>query len=77
MLGRKLQEGAKSVKLFSETIAVNAEIATLNGTSGHADRDGLLNWLYKFPEKPKMVFVNHGENSKFTAQIRNLIEKWK
>ena len=61
-LGRKLQDGAKKVKLFGEEIAVNATIATLHGTSGHADRDGLLNWLAGFREKPKMVFVNHGDD---------------
>lgn len=60
-LGRKLQEGAKEVKLFGETIAVNAEIATLKGTSGHADKEGLLNWLGMFDEKPGLVFVNHGD----------------
>ncbi len=66
-LGRKLQEGAKSVKLFGEEIAVNAEIATLHGTSGHADKDGLLNWLAAFPEKPKMIFVNHGDDQSCEA----------
>ena len=60
-LGRKLQNGAKSVRLFGEDIAVNAEIGTLHGTSGHADRDGLLRWLAGFTEKPGMVFVNHGD----------------
>ena len=52
-LGRKLQNGAKSVRLFGEDIAVNAEIATLHGTSGHADRDGLLNWLGALRKSPK------------------------
>ena len=66
-LGRKLQDGAKSVKLFGEEIAVNATIATLHGTSGHADRDGLLNWLAGFREKPKMVFVNHGDDDAVIA----------
>ena len=61
-LGRKLQDGAKSVKLFGEEIAVNAEIASLHGTSGHADQQGLLNWLYGFREKPRLVFVNHGDD---------------
>ena len=66
-LGRKLQNGAKSVKLFGEDIAVCAEIATLHGTSGHADKDGLLNWLGGFREKPRKVFVNHGDDSSCEA----------
>ena len=74
-MGRKLQEGAKSVKLFGETIAVNAEIATLNGTSGHADRNGLLNWVQGFEKKPGLVFVNHGDDGAceaFRAELEGL-----
>ena len=66
-LGRKLQNGIKSVKLFGEEIAVNAEIATLHGTSGHADRDGLLTWLCQFETQPRMIFVNHGDDSSCEA----------
>ncbi len=66
-LGRKLQDGAKSVKLFGEEIAVNAEIATLKGTSGHADKDGLLKWLGYFKQKPGKVFVNHGDDDQCQA----------
>ena len=66
-LGRKLQDGALSVKLFGEEIAVNAEIATLHGTSGHADQAGLLNWLHGFREKPGTVFVNHGDDDSVKA----------
>ena len=73
-LGRKLQDGAKAVKLFGEEIAVRAQIATLHGTSGHADRDGLLNWLKGFREKPGLVFVNHGDDDACTA-FRALLEE--
>ncbi len=66
-LGRKLQDGARSVKLFGEEIAVNAEIATLHGTSGHADQAGLLSWLHGFREKPRTVFVNHGDEDSVEA----------
>ena len=66
-LGRKLQDGVKSVKLFGEEIAVNAEIATLKGTSGHADKAGLLKWLGYFQQKPQTVFVNHGDDDQCQA----------
>jgi metallo-beta-lactamase family protein len=62
-LGRRLQDGVTNVKLFGEEIAVNAQIATLHGTSGHADKEGLLNWLAGFKTKPKTVFVNHGDDA--------------
>lgn len=61
-LGRRLQDGEKEVTLFGEKIAVRAEIGSLPGMSGHADRAGLLRWMSGFEKKPAMVFVNHGEN---------------
>ena len=60
-LGRRLINGEKKVTLFGEEITVNAEICTLHGTSGHADRDGLFNWITGFKSKPQLVFVNHGD----------------
>ena len=63
-LGRILLDGGKkTVKLFGEDIAVCAEILFMPGKSGHADRDGLLEWLGAFESKPEMVFVNHGEDA--------------
>ena len=72
-LGRKLQDGAKSVRLFGEDIVVRAEIATLRGTSGHADQEGLVNWLKGFKVKPKTVYVNHGDDDACKA-FRELLE---
>ena len=73
-LGRKLLEGARSVKLFGEDIAVCAEIASLHGTSGHADRDGLLRWVGAFREKPGLIFVNHGDDASCEAFKASLTE---
>ena len=61
-LGRALIEGADEVRLFGETVQVNAQICQMSGLSGHADRDGLLTWIRHFDPKPKHVFVNHGED---------------
>ena len=71
-LGRKLQDGADSVKLFGEEIAVNAQIATLKGTSGHADKAGLLHWIGHFQQKPGKVFVNHGDEDNCEAFRKTL-----
>ena len=71
-LGRIILEGAPSVKLFGEEIKVNANIAQLEGISGHADKNMLLNWLSGFEKKPRAVFVNHGNNEvcdSFAAEI--------
>lgn len=62
-LGRLLIEGIDEVKLFGEPIAVRASIRTLVGLSGHADKNGLLEWVEGFKEKPRRVFVVHGEDS--------------
>ncbi|MDE6923898.1 MAG: MBL fold metallo-hydrolase [Acetatifactor sp.] len=62
-LGRAIIEGADEVRLFGEPIQVRAQIRQLVGMSGHADKDGLLDWLGGFEEKPKKVFVVHGEDS--------------
>lgn len=61
-LGRSLLEGAEKVKLFGETIRVNAEIKQLPGISGHADVSMLIKWATHFSPKPRRVFVNHGES---------------
>ncbi len=62
-LGRVLIEGVHEVKLFGETIDVHASIKTLVGLSGHADKNGLIEWISAFKEKPRRVFVVHGEDS--------------
>ncbi len=62
-LGRKLIDGASSVKLFGENIEVAARIESLKGVSGHADVNGLLDWLRGFETDVQHVFVVHGEDS--------------
>lgn len=60
-LGKLLVEGKKDVTLFGEEIHVNAEIYNLEGFSGHADQNGLFSWIAGFRQKPKQVFLVHGE----------------
>ncbi len=60
-LGRRLVEGEKKVKIFGEEIAVNARIEYIEGYSGHADQEWLLNFIYSFINKPKHIFLVHGE----------------
>ncbi len=67
-LGRQLQDGKKEVKVLGEEITVRAEIATLQGVSGHADKNGLLRWLDGFTSKPR-IFVNHGEHDQSMAFV--------
>ena len=60
-LGRKIVEGAKNVRIFGEDIAVNARIEYIEGYSGHADQEWLMNFVYSFITKPKHIFLVHGE----------------
>lgn len=62
-LGRTLLEGAKEVKLFGEPVYVAAHICQMPGISGHADVNGLIDWVKAFREKPRKVFVTHGEDT--------------
>lgn len=65
-LGRKLIEGARTVRIFGEEIAVRAQIWTINGFSAHADQSGLLRFLTQ-ARKPERIFLVHGEMPSFMA----------
>lgn len=60
-LGRRLVDGARSVRLFREVVPVRADLYTLGGLSAHADRDALLQWLSRFRAPPERTYVVHGE----------------
>jgi metallo-beta-lactamase family protein len=62
-LGRRLVDGARSVRIFGEELPVRARIATLGGLSAHADQAGLMNWLRGFGRPPSRTYVVHGEAS--------------
>lgn len=60
-LGRRILSGEKTVKIFGEEIGVHAEIRKLDAFSGHADQNGLLNFIKAITKKPKRIFLVHGE----------------
>ena len=76
-LGRRLVEGAHSVRIFGEDIEVLARVMSLPGTSGHADVNGLMTWIGAFEQKPRQVFVCHGEDTvtdSFADRLRNVYD---
>jgi metallo-beta-lactamase family protein len=73
-VGRKLLDGASSVRLFGEDIAVNAKICAMSGISGHADRDMLLGWLGHMTQKPTQIFANHGDDQVCDSFAASIIE---
>lgn len=60
-LGRRIKDGEKLVKIFGEEIGVKCKIYSIEGFSGHADQMGLLKWIGAFKNKPKKVFLVHGD----------------
>lgn len=76
-LGRKIVEGAKKVKIFGEEIAVNARIEYIEGFSGHADQEWLLNFVYSFINKPKHIILVHGEKDAQKELKDRIIEETK
>ncbi len=66
-LGRLLADGIKDVRIFQEDIHVSAKIVQLQDVSAHADQKGLIRWLIDNPEKPKRVFVVHGDDPVCTS----------
>ena len=72
-LGHSIVNGEKKVKIFGEEFAVNARIEYIEGYSGHADQDGLMNFIYSFRNKPKHIFLVHGEEEAQTV-LRERIE---
>ena len=75
-LGRAIYDGAETVKIMGEEIRVNAEIALLNGVSGHADQAGLLRWLEGMRQKPGRVFVNHGDDENCGALAEQIADRF-
>ena len=73
-LGRRLVDGAKSVRIFGEEIPVRASVHTMGGFSAHADQRGLLDWLGAVaPSRPRKI-ITHGED-RARKTFSDLVEK--
>jgi metallo-beta-lactamase family protein len=73
-LGRRIVDGAQSVRLFGEDYPVKARVFTIGGLSAHADRAALLGWLGHFRQPPRQTWVVHGEPLSAHA-LRDAIEE--
>ena len=62
-LGRAIVDGAESVKLLHQRIAVNAKVHTLGGFSAHAGQSQLIDWVSNFENGPELYLI-HGELEK-------------
>jgi metallo-beta-lactamase family protein len=74
-LGRKIVEGAETVKIYGRTHDVRARIEILTGFSGHADGPGLVGWAAAMEQKPSAAFIVHGEDGAAESVAEALREK--
>jgi len=76
-LGRKIIDGARSVRIYHENVIVKSKIYTINGFSAHADQKELIDWIKKFKSLDKILLI-HGEYDKqviFKSVILNELNK--
>jgi metallo-beta-lactamase family protein len=73
-LGHKLQGGDREVRIYGDMVPVRAEVATIGGYSGHADRNELRRWVQGLGEPPKRAFAVHGETEQLQAMAGLLKE---
>ena len=75
-LGRKIVDGAKQVKIFGEEIGVNANVQYIEAFSGHADKNGLLKFVDSFKNKPKQIYLVHGDEEAQLSLADELVDKY-
>ena len=59
--GAQLVGGATEVKIHGEYVPVRAQVSQLEGFSGHADADEMIDWLQALQRPPRQTYVVHGE----------------
>ena len=74
-LGYSIVNGAKKVTIFGEEFAVNARVEYIEGYSGHADQEWLMNFVYSFISKPKHIFLVHGEEESQEVLRNKILEE--
>jgi hypothetical protein len=76
-LGRKIQRGEKQVSVDSmggktELVEVKLDVYSVEGLSGHSDRDQLINFVKRLEPKPRKIIFVHGESSKCLDMASNM-----
>ncbi|MBI5221531.1 MAG: MBL fold metallo-hydrolase [Candidatus Magasanikbacteria bacterium] len=75
-LGREIQEGASSVRVMNEKVAVRCSVKTIGAFSAHGDQHKLLDWMRSAKNLPKIICLNHGENDvreRFKEKIKQIL----
>jgi len=80
-LGNRLKNGAREVSLMGrngkvEALKVNLRVESVEGFSGHSDRNQLLAFLKRVSPRPSRVIMGHGERRKtdiFAHQVSRIL----
>jgi len=70
--GARLVAGERSIRIFGQDVAVNAEIVSIPGMSAHADAGQIIDWLRTVPHAPQHVYITHGEHDAADALRRRI-----
>jgi len=65
-IGRQLYDGEQHIRLWGETIKVNAKIHSMFTLSGQADREGMAAWFSGFSGRPTVALIE-GEKQGFMS----------
>jgi metallo-beta-lactamase family protein len=74
--GRALLDGARELKAYGSQFPVRCRVLSVDGLSGHADRDELLRWVGTAPRPPAVACVVHGEGPALRSMARHLAERY-
>ncbi|MBT4334681.1 MBL fold metallo-hydrolase [archaeon] len=73
-LGRRILEGEKNIRMMGQEVVVRANIEKINSFSAHADYKELIKWAEGFENKPKKIFIMHGEE-RAAISLKDKLEK--
>lgn len=73
--GRRLLDGEPEIRIYGREVPVKAKIYQIDGLSAHADQNELMDWAEGFIEKPKIVFIIHGEEKSASILGQKLQEE--
>ncbi len=80
-LGRRIQKGWKEVPLSAEgktqTVKMNLEVTTVDGFSGHSDRNQLMEYIRRIYPKPGRILTNHGDESNCLDLASSLYKRYR
>jgi len=78
-LGRRIQKGFKEFQYEdtrgrTQLVKINLSLYTIEGFSGHSSRSQISQYIRKINPSPRLIIVNHGEESK-TVSLSSLLHK--